>query len=139
MSIDPLQMGLPAMDANRYSSAVDEIRHKDLKEAAQQFESYMAAVLIREMRKTVPDGLFSSSAMDTFAGVLDQEISERISSSGQLGLAEQLLGGMTGSKGMSSESLHPSLLLIEQGIPAQRSFAAYGSQADPADGGRRRA
>ena len=133
MSIDPLQLGIPMMDAAQHSSAAEDIRRKDLREAAQQFESYMATLLIQEMRKTVPDGLFSSPAMETFSGILDQEISTRISGSGQLGLAEQLLGGLTGERTASADSLHPSLMLIEQGITSQRSFEAYGQRAASAE------
>jgi murein DD-endopeptidase MepM/ murein hydrolase activator NlpD len=138
MSIDPVSMGLPMMDAAQHSSAAEDIRRKDLKEAAQQFESYMTTVLIQEMRKTVPEGLFTSNAMDTFAGILDQEISARISSSGQIGLAEQLLGGLSGEQGGSADGLHPSLLLAEQGISRPGAFEAYGARRDGLEGPTRR-
>jgi murein DD-endopeptidase MepM/ murein hydrolase activator NlpD len=108
------------------SDAAEQIRHMDLEKAARQFEGYMAQVLIQEMRKTVPDGLFTSSAMDVFGGVLDEELSSRISESGQLGLAEQLLGGLTGERQASAAHLHPSQLLGDSGPVSQaRAFVSY--------------
>ena len=104
------------------SDAAEQLRRMDLEKAARQFESYMSQVLIREMRKTVPEGLFTSSAMDVFAGVLDEELSGRISESGQLGLAQQLLGGLTGDRQNAVSQLHPSQLLTDRDA-ARREFA----------------
>ena len=71
MSIDPLQLGIPMMDAAQHSSAAEDIRRKDLREAAQQFESYMATLLIQEKRKTVPatQGEIFDTVFARFGGV----------------------------------------------------------------------
>ena len=73
-------------------------RAQSSREAAQQFETYMARILVREMRKTVPDGLFSGPAMDMFSDLFDEELAERISNGGSLGLADALLRSMPGSE-----------------------------------------
>lgn len=59
-------------------------------EAGEKFEGYLLEMMMREMRKTVPEGLFSSSAMEMFSGMLDQHIAEAISSGGGLGISTLL-------------------------------------------------
>jgi murein DD-endopeptidase MepM/ murein hydrolase activator NlpD len=132
VSIDPLQLGLPMVDAAQATDVAEQMRNVDLLTAARKFEGYMTQVLVREMRKTVPEGLFTSSAMDIFAGILDEEFSARISESGQLGLAEQLLGGLTGDRQTSAAQLHPSRLMGESGESGEsrgRSFVSYANAA----------
>ena len=64
-------------------------------EAARKFEAYLAQTMLREMRKTVPEGgLFSGPAMDTFVDMFDQAVGERIAEGGRLGLAHQLTRAM---------------------------------------------
>lgn len=105
------------------------------KEAVHQFESYLVQMMVREMRKSVPEGIFSSQSMDMFVDLLDQSLAEQITESGGLGFADALerslgmrdmeesdllsggsftsqiekaLGGQSGisSHGISSQSLH---------------------------------
>lgn len=65
--------------------------HENAVEAARKFESYLAQVMLREMRKTIPDGgIFSSPSMDTFMDMFDQAVADSIAESGRLGLATQL-------------------------------------------------
>ncbi|MEC8424995.1 MAG: rod-binding protein, partial [Myxococcota bacterium] len=55
-------------------------RRMNREEAARQFESYLAQMMVKEMRNTLPEGgLFGSKAADMFAEVFDQEIAKRIS------------------------------------------------------------
>lgn len=73
-------------------------------EAARKFEAYLAQTMLREMRKTIPDGgFFSGPAMDTFIDMFDQAIGESIAEGGRLGLAHQLtrsMGGDTASNAL---------------------------------------
>lgn len=65
--------------------------HENAVEAARKFESYLAQVMLREMRKTIPDGgIFSGPSMDTFMDMFDQAVADSIAESGRLGLASQL-------------------------------------------------
>jgi murein DD-endopeptidase MepM/ murein hydrolase activator NlpD len=71
---------------------VPDLKGKGIAEAAEQFEGYMVEMMVREMRKTVPEGMFHSSAVDMFAGVLDQEISKRVAQTGGLGFSRMMTG-----------------------------------------------
>ncbi|MEL6344831.1 MAG: peptidoglycan DD-metalloendopeptidase family protein [Myxococcota bacterium] len=68
-------------------------------EAGQQFEGYLLEMMIREMRKTVPDGIFSNQAMEMFGGMLDQAVADEVSSTGGLGLAEMIRGSIASEEG----------------------------------------
>jgi murein DD-endopeptidase MepM/ murein hydrolase activator NlpD len=76
----------------RDAAAVD--RAENRREAAIKFEAYLAQIMVREMRKTVPDGMFGGQALQVFTDLLDQEVSERIAEGGRLGLADQLMAQM---------------------------------------------
>jgi len=67
-----------------------DLKGKDMGEAAEQFEGYMVEMMVREMRKTIPKGMFHSNAVDLFGGVLDQEISKSIARAGGLGFGKML-------------------------------------------------
>lgn len=60
------------------------------KEAVHQFESYLVQMMVREMRKSVPKGIFDSPSMDMFVDLLDQSLAEQITESGGLGFADAL-------------------------------------------------
>lgn len=87
--------GLGLADAKMLSADADKVeRSQNRREAALQFESYLAQIMVREMRKTVPEGMFDGPAMEVFSDMLDEEISQRISKGGRLGLATQLMHQM---------------------------------------------
>jgi Rod binding domain-containing protein len=96
-----------AMMATQSLSNPADLKNKEMGEAAEQFEGYMVEMMVREMRKTVPEGMFSSSAVDMFAGVLDQEISKSIAASGGLGFA-RMLGQQSSSRSMSQGQPMPA-------------------------------
>src|SRR5688572_11886464 len=59
-----------------------------LKEVARQFESVFVTMMMKSMRDALPkDGLFSSSQMDTYQEMFDQQLSLDLSKEGGLGLA----------------------------------------------------
>ena len=69
-------LGMSALDlqAKMAAQQVHELEPRagdNSVEAAQKFESYLAQVMLREMRKTVPEGgIFSSPPMDTFSSLI---------------------------------------------------------------------
>ena len=67
--------------------------------AAKDFESYLVEMLIKEMRKTIPKGMFSSQAMDTFTEMMDKTLAQDIAEAGGLGFAEAMFRQM----GLDSE------------------------------------
>ena len=82
-AVDPLAIGR-IMNANLGDTQRQEI-------ASEEFESYLIGMLIKEMRKTIPEGMFSSSAMDTFTEMMDQALANNWLKMVLLGFAEAML------------------------------------------------
>lgn len=99
MSIDSTGLGsLNVADLVPQTGAdPNELRTKNHVEAAREFESYMAQMLVKEMRKTLPeDGLFATTGVQMFSEVFDQEVAKRIAESGRLGLQDSIMRGLAG-------------------------------------------
>lgn len=69
---------------------------KQLRKAAQQFESYFVQTMLKDMRKTTSIAGESSGgqAMDTWNSMFDQEVAGRISKGRGLGLADMIVRSM---------------------------------------------
>ena len=66
-----------------------------LEEVAQQFESIFLQQMLKSMRDaTIKSDLLSSSQMDTYQSMADQQISLELSSEGGIGLARMLVEQM---------------------------------------------
>ena len=102
MSIDSLTT--PALLAAQPGPTEADLRGKSLDAAAIEFESYLVEMMVREMRATVPEGMFQNSAAELFGGVLDQEISKRIAEAGGMGFARLLTANHGPSTDGSSAS-----------------------------------
>ncbi len=67
-----------------------------LKQVAEQFESLFLNMMLKSMRDTLPqDGLFDSDQSRFYTSMLDQQMAQKLSSSGRLGFAkliEQQMG-----------------------------------------------
>lgn len=126
MSIESLNPA--AMMATRPVPDPSDLKRKGIDEAAVQFESYMVEMMVREMRKTIPEGMFHSNAVDLFSGVLDQELSKRIAESGGLGFGS-MLADNAGAASASPANVRP-VRMIQPGT--SRSRAVEGSL--PVDG-----
>ena len=60
-------------------------------EAAEKMEALFATLLVRELRRALPDGFFGKSAgADTFEGWFDQHLGQALADSDALGLAGQI-------------------------------------------------
>ncbi len=58
------------------------------KEAAAKFEALFATLLVKEMRKALPEGFFGPDASgDIYAGWLDQHLGQAIAARGDLEIA----------------------------------------------------
>jgi murein DD-endopeptidase MepM/ murein hydrolase activator NlpD len=102
---------------------------KDQHEAATAFESYLIEMMVKEMRKTIPDGMFSGGQSEIFSGMFDQEISKRISETGGFGFADLMGGAM----GVERQPATPSSFLPISGgkLPSVRGHAfAHGHDHD---------
>lgn len=129
----PLQ-GLGLADARLLAPEQDSSveRAANRREAAIKFEAYLAQIMVREMRKTVPDGIFGGQAMEVFTDLLDQEVSERIAEGGRLGLAHQLMAQM----GEPAEG-HGGRLAASLSVPYLPGPLPGMPEAAPAPGPRR--
>lgn len=92
MSID--RLGMNMLSLHKHDLKLNSPGGEE-KEAAQQFEAYMVQMMIREMRKTVPEGMFSSQSMEIFMDMMDQAIAEQISQNGGLGFSSALEQAMS--------------------------------------------
>lgn len=80
-------------DATTIASFAEAPRSAEDLRGQQAFEGYLVEMMVKEMRKTVPDGLFSGSEMQMFSEMLDREIATRIAEDGRLGFGGALMGG----------------------------------------------
>lgn len=67
-----------------------------LRMAAQQFETLVLDMVLKGMRKSVSENsLFDSEATKLYTDLLDQEMSKKLSTSGQFGLADLMVKQLT--------------------------------------------
>jgi murein DD-endopeptidase MepM/ murein hydrolase activator NlpD len=126
-------MNFQAQTALQQSSERTPEKSDNAFEAAQKFESYLAQLMLREMRKTVPEGgVFSGPSMDTFIDMFDQTVADRIAEGGRLGLAAQIAGAIApgGEAGMTAGGLPPIPGVTGRTIP----FATAGHAHPEAPG-----
>jgi flagellar protein FlgJ len=77
----------------RIEGAVDSKKDKELMDVCRDFESIFIHMMLKEMRKTIPDSGFveKSTASKIFEDMFDEEISQEISNKGEgIGLAKVL-------------------------------------------------
>jgi murein DD-endopeptidase MepM/ murein hydrolase activator NlpD len=96
-------------------------------EAVHQFESYFVQMMVREMRKSVPKGIFDSPTMDMFVDLLDQSLAEQITESGGLGFADALQRSL-GMRGMEDSDLLSGGSFSSQ---IERALGGQTSQFEP--------
>lgn len=80
-------------------------KHLDLKKATQQFEGYFLHELLKEMRKTVPDDKLlgdEGHGQEIFRDMMDQTLSDSMSSRGDLGMAKMMYDQLAPSLGGSA-------------------------------------
>ena len=78
------QLGHSARDLRLASEA----RSADSEEAAQKFEALFATMLVREMRRALPEGFFGGgSGAEIYEGWLDEHVGEALARDGGLQLA----------------------------------------------------
>lgn len=80
--------------------------HLDLKKATQQFESYFLNELLKEMRKTVPQAKLlgdDGNGKQIFQDMMDQKLSDNMSSRGDLGMAKMMYDQLAPSLGSAPQ------------------------------------
>ena len=79
---------LAQLDAQGLSRPGDGLRADEHRQAAEKFESLFATLLVKELRRALPDGFFGSGpGTDIYNGWLDQELGRSLAENWQLDLA----------------------------------------------------
>lgn len=97
-------------------------------EAAKKFEALFATLLVKEMRKALPDGFFGGEAEgDIYAGWFDEHIGEMVAKNGGLHLAEKVQVGL--ERKVAAQGGSGLVLPGASGAPADRGTEAGGTPA----------
>jgi len=126
---------------------IREIRTtKDQDEAARAFESYMVEMMVKEMRKTIPDGMFSGGPAEVFSSLFDQELSNRIADSGGFGFGDMLKDQMVGKdmvldsdgleRNFDSHKRQRAMSILSSALPVEDGVVTsqFGKRTDPFHG-----
>lgn len=104
-------------------------------EAGDAFEGYLIEMMLREMRKTVPEGIFSSSAMEMFSGLLDQHVAGAIAEGGGLGISTLLQRSIPAAEEAAAAAQPAARLRGTQRYPQQGCDHHHGEEGHlPVDG-----
>lgn len=101
MEIGNITPYIPSQDNSnnlktKLESAYSENDDQKLKEACEGFESLFLNMMLKEMRKTVPESeLGSSYAMSTYQEMLDENIAENASKGKGIGIADAMYRQMS--------------------------------------------
>lgn len=104
--IDSLS-ALPQMPTMAQPSRTDlerQMSSAEPEDAAKKMEALFATLLVRELRRSLPEGFFGKAAgADTFEGWLDQHLGQALADSGALDLAGQIKVSLEAKAAAESE------------------------------------
>jgi flagellar protein FlgJ len=100
LAIDPNALNSVRVQANNSNT------QDGLKAAARQFETYFLQMMLKSMRDTVPqDSIFGSQETKEFTDMLDQQVSQSISQTKGIGMADTLIAQIQRSLPQSKDSV----------------------------------
>ena len=106
-------MPVEALQTSRVEKMERLRGRENVRQAAQEYESYFLSYLMKIMRNTVPKGSLTSNPMgETFHSFYDEEIARRAAQSGGIGLADFVLSSLA-QEGSKAEEVGTK----EDGIP----------------------
>ena len=110
--MDAINSGLYAQYASVYDSqdskTIQSLKDKqgdasneEMLEACKEFEQYFIEQVLKEVKKTIPEDslLGDNEYMNMFEDQMFQSVAEKITESGELGLAQQLYDSMVAQAG----------------------------------------
>lgn len=106
---DKVQMGAFEAALKKAAESGDQTA---LKKACQDFESIFVQMVFKNMRSTVPEDslLEKSQAQSIFEGMLDEELSKKVSTAGGMGIADMLFSQLEKKYGQKdAEAEKPGL------------------------------
>jgi soluble lytic murein transglycosylase-like protein len=123
----------PAKNAGQPKQAAADAAHKKAELAAKQFEALFSSMMLKSMRKAIPDQenefMPTSLGEKIYTEMLDDEYGNLLGNNGSLGLADLILKQIEGTgNGLSSLSMLNALksapwLLDNRFVPSQSSSA----------------
>lgn len=99
-----------------------------IKEVAAEFEAQFVSMMLKSMREAVQsDGLFSNDHVETFQGMFDQEIAQKLSArAGGIGLADMIARQLERDTNPQPEQSQAT----DQGLPLERAAQPHGIDQD---------
>ena len=100
---DGLSRRISTIQETRVGTSDEE--RQAIKDAAETFESYFIQIMLREMRRTIPDGdgiIPRGQAERIFTEMLDEELSNEMARSGGIGLSQVIVQQLTRDSYMSN-------------------------------------
>jgi murein DD-endopeptidase MepM/ murein hydrolase activator NlpD len=147
MAMDPTSMAqsMASMGMNREVMRPEQLENMEADKAGEEFESFMAQMLMKEMRRSMPEGgLFKGPAAEMFAGMFDQEIAKKIAENGDLGIGKIIAAKMRAQEGLDPEAAAPmanakgalpaELSTFRMPVPGARMTSRFGMRSDPFSG-----
>jgi len=138
MNIPANQVALDSRGLDDLKRAAHDSPDKALRTAATQFEALFMNMILKSMRDAVPkDGLMSSGAGETYTGMLDQQLSQKLAGKGT-GLADMLVKQLSrnmkpatpvAAPAESGTAMAPK---ISAGLPASQATAAVSTATSKA-------
>lgn len=126
------KFALDVQSVNQLRMEAKQSSPEALKAAAQQFEAVFMNMLLKSMRDATPqDGLFDSEQTRMYTSMLDQQLSQTLSSRG-IGLADVMVRQLSTTLGVQPDTL-PAAGELSPGSPA--AAPAVVAPADDARGG----
>lgn len=112
MDLEALQKaGLPVLapaTETRLAAAKDATRSGTPDETARQFEALFATLLVREMRRAIPGGLFGEGAgADVFEGWFDEHVGQSLAARQALGIGQMVRTSILREKAAEAASAAP--------------------------------
>lgn len=97
-----------------------------IKEAAKQFEAVFVNMMLKSMRDATPkDGPFDSTQSNLYTEFFDQQISQKFSSGGGIGLADMIVKQLTQSAQANMPDAKSPEKTAESGLPLSRPDKAF--------------
>lgn len=89
-------------------------------EAGKQFEQLLAGMLVRELRRALPNGFFGQEmGADTYESWLDEHLGRALSESGALGIAGMVKAGLERQGGASETTASEPEPAVERASRAE--------------------
>lgn len=87
--MDAIRFDTGAAMGARAEAVAREAARADAGRAAQQFEELFASVLVKELRRALPEGFFGGgTGADVYDGWLDEHLGRQLARKGRLGIGD---------------------------------------------------